>query len=268
MATSLTPDDIAADAPDELSGLTQLLELLRAQTGHGFQSYKPSMLLRRIHRRMSVKNLDGFDAYVALLRADPVETKALARDMLISVTSFFRDGEAWTALDEAVITKLVADREAGAPIRVWVPACATGEEAYSIAMLLVERAEAAGKQFELKIFASDLLDDNLNAAREGVYPGAAVDLLPPSRVRRFFEKLDGSYQVRRELRDLIVFARQDLLCDPPFSRMDLITCRNLLIYIKPEVQRAAVALFHFALREGGRLLLGNARRPMRQAETA
>ena len=236
----------------------QLLALLRAHSGQDFRSYKPATLLRRINRRMSLKGLPELGGYLDLLRSDPGELQALVRDLLINVTSFFRDAEAWAALDEIVIAQLVADREDGASIRVWVPACSTGEEAYSIAMLLTECAEAAHKQFDLKVFASDLLEDNLNAARAGVYPGASVETLPAKRIRRFFERLDGSYQIRRTLRDLVVFARQDLLREPPFSRMDLITCRNMLIYIEPEAQRRAVALFHFALREGGRLFLGSA----------
>lgn len=252
------PDGLATFATDKRPELEQLLGLLRARSGQEFQSYKPATLLRRINRRMSLKHVEKLDEYIELLRADPGEIQTLTRDLLISVTSFFRDAEAWASLDETAITQLVADRETGASIRVWVPACATGEEAYSVAMLLTERAEAARKQFDLKVFASDVLDDNLNAARAGVYPGSSVEMLSQERIRRFFEKLDGSYQVKKALRDLVVFARQDLLRDPPFSRMDLITCRNMLIYIKPEAQRRALRLFHFALREGGRLLLGSA----------
>ncbi len=251
-------------APDGLmtrnrqTGIDQLVGLLRIHSGREFRSYKPTTLLRRINRRMSLKGLEELDAYLDLLRVEPNEVQALVRDLLISVTSFFRDSEAWATLDESVITQIVADRETGGPVRVWVPACATGEEAYSVAMLLIERAEATHKQLDVKIFASDLLDDNLNTARAGVYPGASVEMLPPERIRQFFEKLDGSYQIRKKLRDLVVFARQDLLRDPPFSRMDLITCRNMLIYIEPEAQRRAMTLFHFALREGGRLFLGSA----------
>ncbi|MEO9190719.1 MAG: CheR family methyltransferase, partial [Acetobacteraceae bacterium] len=218
----------------------------------------PSMLLRRINRRMSLGNIEELGIYVDLLRSDPDEIRALVRDMLISVTGFFRDDEAWSAFEEMVITPLVPERETGAPIRAWVPACATGEEAYSLAMLLIERAEAADKHFDLKIFASDPQDVNLNTARDGVYPASSVEMLPPERIRRFFEKLDGAYRVRNELRDLVVFARQDVLRDPPFSRMDLITCRNMLIYIEPDAQTRVIALFHFALRQGGHLFLGSA----------
>ena len=252
------PDGLSSSPSADQPGLDHVLGVLRAYSGQEFSSYKQGTLLRRINRRMSLKGLKELGEYLDLLRAAPDELQGLLRDLLISVTSFFRDAEAWATLDEAVITQLVADRESGAAIRVWVPACATGEEAYSIAMLLTERAEAAHKQFDLKIFASDLLDDNLNAARAGVYPGSGVEMLSSERIRRFFEKLDGSYQVRKALRDIVVFARQDLLRDPPFPRMDLISCRNLLIYIEPEAQRRVLALLHFALREGGRLFLGSA----------
>jgi two-component system CheB/CheR fusion protein len=252
------PDGLGTLPGSKQPGLESLFGLLRAHSGHDFHVYKPATLRRRINRRMSLASLSSLDEYIARLRSDPVEVKALVRDLLISVTSFFRDEDAWTALDDIVISQLVADRAAGASIRVWVPACATGEEAYSVAMLLQERAEAAHKQFDLKIFASDIQDDNLNVARAGVYPSASVETMAPERYLRFFDRLDGSYQVRKSLRDLVVFARQNLLHDPPFSRMDLITCRNMLIYVDPDAQKRALALFHFALREGGRLFLGSA----------
>ena len=252
------PNGLANFATDKRPEFEQVLGLLRARAGHEFNNYKAATLLRRIHRRMSLKHLEKLGDYIEMLRADPAEVQILVRDLLISVTSFFRDAEAWETLDASAIAQMVADRQTGASIRVWVPACATGEEAYSIAMLLTERAEAARKQFELKVFASDVLDDNLNVARAGVYPGSSVEMVAPERIRRFFDRLDGSYQVKKALRDLVVFARQDVLRDPPFSRMDLITCRNMLIYIKPETQRRALSLFHFALREGGQLMLGSA----------
>lgn len=249
-----------ADAPaaDDGQQIERILKLVRAQSGLDFRSYKPSTLIRRIKRRMSLKDMEEIDEYLDLLRDQPDEVRTLVSDLLITVTSFFRDADAWAILDERVIMQMVADRETGAVIRVWVPACATGEEAYSVAMLFIERAEAAHKRFDLKIFASDILDSNLNVARAGVFPGSSVELLPTSRMQRFFEKLGGSYQVTKGIRDLLVFARHDLLHTPPFSRMDLITCRNMLIYVEPEAQRRIMALFHFALSDGGRLFLGSA----------
>ena len=252
------PDGLSEAPAEGQPELEQVLAVLRAHSRQELRGYKAATLMRRINRRMSLRGFHRLADYLGLLRAEPSEIEALVRDMLISVTSFFRDTEAWAALAEAVVAPLVADRETGSVIRVWVPACATGEEAYSIAMLLIEHAEAAGKQFDLKVFASDLMAHNLNAARSGFYPGSSVEMLPAERIRRFFDKLDGSYQVRGSLRELVVFAKQDLLREPPFSRMDLITCRNMLIYIEPEAQRRAIALFHFALREGGRLFLGSA----------
>ena len=252
------PGEILASASAERQEMAQLLSLVRAQAGLDFRNYKQATIMRRIGRRMSLKDVNDLGTYVDLLRTEPDEIQALAKDLLINVTSFFRDAEAWAALDETVIAQMVADRTTGDPLRVWVSACATGEEAYSIAMLLTERAEAAHKHFDLKIFASDVLVDNLTVARAGVFPGSSVEVLAPERVRRFFEKLDGSYQVVKSLRELIVFAKHDILRDPPFSRMDLITCRNMLIYVEPEAQRRAMTLFHFALRDGGRLFLGSA----------
>ncbi|WP_158932987.1 chemotaxis protein CheB [Acidisphaera sp. S103] len=252
------PDGLAVVRGDKQPRLERLFGLLRAHSGFDFHIYKSATLLRRINRRMSLMGVGNLEDYIDRLRPDLGEVKALVRDLLISVTSFFRDADAWRTLDDIVISQMVADRETGASIRVWVPGCSTGEEAYSVAMLLQERAEAAHKQFDLKIFASDIQDDNLNAARAGVYPGSSVESLPTERIMRFFERLDGSYQVRKSLRDLVVFARQNLFHDPPFSRMDLITCRNMLIYVEPEGQKRALTLFHFSLREGGRLFLGSA----------
>lgn len=252
------PERVAQVPEGDDSTLQQLLSALRYGAGQDFRHYKPGTVLRRIHRRMSLSGASDLSHYLAHVRADAGECAALVKDLLIGVTSFFRDPEAWAAIDETVVAQLVASRETGATIRVWVPGCSTGEEAYSIAMLLAERAEAAQKHFDIKIFASDVLGSNLDTGRAGVYPAASVEALSAERIRRFFTKLDSSYQVKRELRDMVVFARHDLLRDPPFSRMDLVTCRNLLIYIEPESQRRIVALLHFALRENGWLFLGNA----------
>ena len=223
-----------------------------------FGGYKRSTLLRRIHRRMGLNDLETLADYAERLRANPAEIKALTRDLMISVTGFFRDPKAWEALDATVLAPLVAERKTGAEMRFWVPACASGEEAYSLAMLALERAEAACKQFDVKIFATDPQEDNLRAAREGIYPAATAETISPERLRRFFNTLDNSYQIKKELRERVVFAQHNLLSDPPFSRLDLISCRNLLIYLDGQAQGRILALFHFALREGGALFLGNA----------
>ena len=238
--------------------IDQVLEVIRARNVHDFGSYKRNTLRRRIHRRMGLRNITALADYVDDLRTKPEEVAILVADLMISVTGFFRDPEAWKTLGDLVVAPLVADRASGGSVRVWVPACATGEEAYSVAMLITEHAEAVGKRFDLKVFATDAQEDNLRKARDGIYPAAALADFPPARIRRFFEKLDGSYQVSKELRDMVVFAAQNLLRDPPFSRLDLVSCRNFLIYLEPEAQQRIIAQCHFALRPDGHLFLGNA----------
>ena len=250
--------EVTDKAPDGQFELDPVLALLRLRSNEDFRGYKLGPLQRRIHRRMGLANVATLADYTEQLRTRPEEVDALIKDLTISVTGFFRDAEAWQALDETVITSLVASRNEGAELRFWVPASATGEEAYSLAMLAVERAEAARKQFQIKIFATDRAEDTLKRARDGVYVGAAVAGVPPRRLRRFFDNIDSSYRIKKMLRDLVVFASHNVVADPPFSRLDLITCRNLLIYLAPEAQERATALFHFALREGGHLFLGNA----------
>ncbi len=245
-------------SPSGGGSIDPVLALLRNRAGHDFRLYKRSTLTRRIHRRMGLCNLHTIADYVGFLRSQSGELETLARDLMINVTTFFRDPEAWTTLDETVLAPLVAERDSGAALRLWVPACATGEEAYTLAMLLVDGAEAAGKRFDIKLFATDSREDNLEAARAGVYAEGAVTTIPPQLLQRHFDKLDGTYRVREELRDMVVFASHNLLRDPPFSQMDLVSCRNLLIYLDPVAQKRALALMHFALREGGHLFLGNA----------
>ncbi len=246
------------DSPPHDSLIDPVLALLRSRAGQDFRQYKRNTLTRRIHRRMGLSNLHTIAEYVEYLRTHSEEIEILIKDLMINVTEFYRDTEAWTTLDETVLAPLINERDNGAPMRFWVPACATGEEAYSLAMLLVDRAEAADKQFDIKLFATDGRDDNLNIARAGTYSEGAVAMIPPHLLHRFFDKSDGTYQVKKELRDLVVFASHNLLRDPPFSKIDLVSCRNLMIYLDPMAQKRAVALMHFALREGGHLLLGNA----------
>lgn len=251
------PAEIEATSPDDQATFSDVLDLLLARK-HDFSGYKPSTLGRRVHRRLGLRNIETLEAYIDDLRTNPDEVTALVDDLLISVTGFFRDPEAWKALSDLVVAPWVAERETGASIRVWAPACSTGEEAYSLAMLVTERAEAAGKRFKLKVFATDAQEGNLRKARAGIYPAAAMAGFPPDRLQRFFQKLDGSFQVNKELREMIVFASHDLLRDPPYSRLDLVTCRNVLIYLEPDSQQKIIALCHFALRRGGHLFLGTA----------
>lgn len=238
--------------------LDTILTVLRNRAHYDFHGYKAATLLRRIRRRMGLKHLDTLFDYAQVLHDDPAEAEALVRDLLISVTAFFRDRQAWEELDEAVIEPLVREAESGAPMRVWVPACSTGEEAYSIAMLLLDRAEAAGKEIDLAVFATDTAPHVLSRARTGRFPASLAEDMPRERLVRHFDKRDDYYQAKKRLRDTITFAPQRLLHDPPFSRMDLVSCRNLLIYLESATQQKAIALLHFALREGGYLFLGTA----------
>ncbi|WP_299436605.1 chemotaxis protein CheB [uncultured Rhodospira sp.] len=237
--------------------LDQILATVRATTGQEFRCYKDATVGRRIHRRMGLKGARTIDDYLVLVREDPREATALSRDLLINVTSFFRDPEAWEALRETVIAPLVTRQDTDRPIRAWVPGCATGEEAYSLAMLLIEEVEAARVAISVRVFATDASEDALAIGREGVYPASVVEALPERRVQRFFTREDDTFRVRPTLRDAVTFAPQNLLCDPPFSRMDLVTCRNVLIYLKPEIQRKLIGLFQFALNDGGALFLGS-----------
>ncbi|MDF0700424.1 PAS domain S-box protein [Rhizobium sp. MC63] len=252
---------VEADLPPSINGeatVEQVLEFLRTRAGHDFGSYKRSTQHRRIYRRQGLRNIGTIGEYIDELRTNPEEVQTLVADLMINVTGFFRDAEAWQVLAAQVIKPLIAERQNGASIRVWVPACSTGEEAYSIAMLVTELAEAAGKRFDLKVFATDAQEANLRKARDGVYPAAAMTGLLAEHLRRFFEKLDGCYQVTKELRDMVVFAQQNLLRDPPFSRLDIVSCRNVLIYLEPAAQQKIIALCHFSLTQGGHLFLGNA----------
>lgn len=237
--------------------LREILAILRTRTRQDFSGYKKPTLLRRIQRRMGVTRLVSMAEYARALRQSPAEVRALADDLLIHVTGFFRDPEAWESLRSQVVVPLVAAREPGASVRAWVTACSSGEEAYSLAMLLVEEAERASKSLDIKVFATDLADRALAHARAGVYPGGIESEIPPERLARFFTREDEVYHVRPELRERVVFAPQNILQDPPFSRLDIATCRNLLIYLEPEVQQRVLTLLHFGLREGGALFLGS-----------
>lgn len=249
--------DLSAGGSAEDGSIDPVLTLLRTSAGHDFGLYKRSTLTRRIHRRMGLCNLRHIKDYVGFLLSQPGELETLARDLMINVTRFFRDAEAWATLDTTVLAPLVAARDCGSALRLWVPACATGEEAYTLAMLLLDRAEAAGKRFDIKLFATDSRDDNLEMARAGLYSEGAVTAIPMRLLERHFDKHGENFRVKEDLREMVVFAAHNLLRDPPFSQIDLVSCRNLLIYLDPEAQRRALALMHFALRQGGTLMLGN-----------
>lgn len=240
----------------DLAALRDLLVVLRSRTGHDFSQYKRPTLLRRIGRRMQVTGTTTLSTYLALLRSRTDEGPALLRDLLISVTNFFRDPPAWRAL-ELVIPQLFRGKADGDVVRAWVVGCATGEEAYSLAMLLYEHASTLENQPGIQIFATDIDEQAIASARGGLYPETIAVDVPAERLKRFFTTEPGHYRVRKELRDIILFATHNVLRDPPFSRLDLITCRNLLIYIDRAMQEQILQLFHFTLQPAGCLLLGN-----------
>jgi diguanylate cyclase (GGDEF)-like protein len=246
-----TPSPMVGPGPFD-----RILATVRAATGNEFRCYKDATVGRRIYRRMSLKRQRTLDEYQTLLRDDPREAAELARDLLIHVTSFFRDPLAWEDLRTAAIRPLVTGLGQDHPIRAWVPGCATGEEAYSLTMLLIEEADAAGVPISIRVFATDASEDALMIARKGAYPASVVETLSNERIQRFFTRDDDTYRVRSILRDAVTFAPQNLLQDPPFSHMDIVSCRNVLIYLKPEIQQKLLALFHFSLRDGGTLFLG------------
>lgn len=250
------PETIPASSA---TGLDDVITILHTNGGHDFRQYKRATLSRRIHRRMGLSHIEQLADYMALLQSDAEEVMALGKDLMINVTAFFRDPEAWDALKREVISPMVDKAVREQSIRVWVPACSTGEEAYSIAMLLIEHGEASNKALNVKIFATDAAEHHLGAARKGTFPGSMVESLSPERLARFFDKIDDSYyRIKAHVRETVLFAPQDLLHDPPYSRMDLVSCRNLLIYLQPPAQDKVLSLAHFALREGGYLFLGNA----------
>ncbi len=240
--------------------LFEIIDLLRTKTSHDFTLYKQGTLQRRIERRMAMAALetDDMDRYLEVLRNDGEELDRLAKDILINVTSFFRDPKVFDLLAEKIIPELVGRHPADQPLRIWVAGCSTGEETYSLAMLFREQIALTKRNIKLQIFASDVDPDAITKAREGLYPQTIEADVSPARLARFFSKEDHRYRVSPELRSVVVFTVQDVLGDPPFSRLDLVSCRNLLIYLLPEAQARVISLFHFALRDGGLLLLGGA----------
>ncbi len=257
-ALGLPPRNTAVLAPKSESALKKIIILLRGQTSHDFSRYKPSTLHRRIDRRMAIHHIDAVESYVKYLQQTPAEVEALFRDLLIGVTSFFRDPEAFKVVEEQIIPKLFAGKRADAVIRVWVPGCATGEEAYALAILLAERQEAMKQSFKVQLFATDIDRQAIAVARAGRYPAGVAADLTPGRLARFFTlEPDGSaYRINRGLRDLLIFSEQNVIKDPPFTKLDLISCRNLLIYLDGDLQKKLIPLFHQALNPDGYLFLG------------
>lgn len=254
------PDDnerpLRADL--EVDALRKILTLLRIRTGHDFSHYKRPTLLRRIARRMIVHDVADIPGYLGFLHENPDELQSFLQDLLISVTNFFRDRAVFHELEHEIIPRLFRGKEAGDPVRVWVAACATGEEAYSIAMLLSEYAEnASNPPRTIQVFASDIDEKAITIARNGYYDDTIVADVSPERLDRFFVKEEDHYRVKKSLRENVLFAQHNLLRDPPFSKLDLISCRNLLIYLNRNTQESVFEIFHFALQNEGFLLLGS-----------
>ncbi len=247
-------------APVEIKGLDELrdiLTLIRVKTGHDFSHYKQATLMRRIARHLQIHNLTDIRDYLALLREKPEDMHLLVKNLLINVTNFFRDPEAFEALEKEVIPGLFAGKSADDTVRVWSVGCASGEEAYSLAILLSEYALTLNDPPKVQVFATDVDDDAIAEARDHRYPDTIGADVSPERLRHFFVKEGSNYRVRNDLREIVLFAPHNVLRDPPFSRLDLITCRNMLIYLNRETQDKVLQIFHFALAPDGYLFLGN-----------
>jgi two-component system, chemotaxis family, CheB/CheR fusion protein len=251
------PGPVAGAHGLDSAPLDSVFSIVYERTGRDFSHYKSSTVLRRINRRMAACHILNVAEYAHRLRKDEAEVSALCQDMLISVTSFFRDPQAFEVLAEEVVPKLLEGRSADAVLRVWVPACGTGEEAYSIAILLVEAMEKRQRYIDVQIFATDLYDRAIEVARAGTYPDTIAEDVSPDRLAKFFIKEDSRYTVKKTIRERIVFAAHDLVRDPPFSKTNLISCRNVLIYMDVVLQRGLLRLFHYSLNENGFLFLGS-----------
>jgi two-component system CheB/CheR fusion protein len=242
---------------DSLSGINQIMLQIRNSTGHDFSLYKKSTIGRRIERRMAQHNIEDMAVYTRFLKQDPAEVHALFKDLLINVTSFFRDAEAFVILKQDILPALLADKPDDYVFRVWVAGCASGEEAYSIAIVLRELMDEAHKDFKVQMYATDLDDDAINSARSGRYPAGITQDVSPERLQRYFTKDDGGYKIKKHIREMVVFAVQSVIKDPPFTKLDLLSCRNLMIYLEPEQQARLIPNFHYALKPGGVLFLSN-----------
>jgi two-component system, chemotaxis family, CheB/CheR fusion protein len=240
------------------SSLKSIFTLLRAKTEVDFSQYRKTTVRRRIQRRLVVHRLDNLDDYLTFLKRNPDEIDALYKEMLIHVTGFFREPETFDVLQTIVLPKLLEERAPNDPIRIWLPGCSTGEEAYSLAIIVTEFVDSRPESPGIQIFATDVSDRVLEIARKGTFHQRIESDLSKERLRRFFSKVERGYQINKQIRDLCVFARQNVLRDPPFSRLDLISCRNVLIYFESAAQRKLIPFFHYALKPGGFLLLGGA----------
>jgi two-component system, chemotaxis family, CheB/CheR fusion protein len=234
----------------------QILTVLRIRRGVDFTYYKQSTLKRRIIRRMALSSIEKPADYLGFLRENKAEQDALYNDMLISVTDFFRDTQSFDVLCKDIFTALLNKKSVTDPFRIWVAGCATGEEAYSMAMCLQEQLGDKAAAMKIQIFATDISETAIAKARTGIYRTTELSGVSTSRLHQFFTKTDGSYQVNKTIRDMCVFAHHNLLKDPPFSKIDVVSCRNVMIYLEPVLQKRALTTFHYSLNEDGYLMLG------------
>jgi len=256
MAKMLVAADTEKRPKDQKQGLREVLTQLRIHTGHDFTNYKRPTLHRRIERRINVRNVPDLAAYAALLRENPGETTALLKDLLISVTNFFRDKQGFDVIEREVLPSLLKNKTSRDQLRIWVAGCATGEEAYSLAMLCAEKTANVVDAPKIQIFATDIDDTAIAQAREALYSINDAADISAERLRRFFDKEGDMYRIRREVREMVLFANHNLIKDPPFSHIDLVSCRNVLIYLNRSAQERVMETFHFSLNQGGVLFLG------------
>ncbi|MDW7669017.1 MAG: CheR family methyltransferase [Bacillota bacterium] len=257
-ASLIADNSVDTNLLDKENLLKKIFLLIRNKTGHDFSKYKLSMIKRRIERRLAVNKIENMDEYIKFLQHTSAEIEVLISDLLIGVTSFFRDKEAFAKLEEEIIPKLLKDRPANSTIRIWCAGCSTGEEAYSIAILFNEHIEKLKRRYNVQIFATDIDQKAVAVARSGIYPSSIIEDLTPERIERFFvlEPGNSSYRIRKSIKEMLIFSEQSIIKDPPFSKLDLISCRNLMIYLDNEVQEKLIPLFHYALRPNGILFLG------------
>ncbi len=254
-ARSFVPHTVIPTAPRAAGGISRILMQLRTITGHDFSLYKKSTIGRRIERRMWQHNIDDTEVYARYLKENPAEIQILFKELLINVTSFFRDAEAFAVLQKDILSQLCKDKPDNYLFRVWVAGCATGEEAYSIAILLRELMAQTHQEFKVLIYSTDLADEAIAIARAGLYPPNIAQDVTPERLLRFFVKEEAGYRVKKEIREMVVFAIQNVIKDPPFTKLDLLSCRNLMIYLEPELQDRLIQAFHYALKPDGVLFL-------------
>src|SRR5262249_21732535 len=246
------------DSETQRNGYQSIYRILQNQVGHDFSGYKEKSFQRRVRHRMQVLQMSSLTQYIAKLRENPDEVTLLFRDLLIGVTNFFRDPGAFELLEKTVIPAIFEGKGASDTVRIWVPGCATGEEVYSIAILLREHLDTLRVTPKVQIFATDIDDHALVVARTGRYPEPLLEYVSKPRLQRFFSGDDVSYAINKNIRDMCIFSAHSVIKDPPFSRIDLVSCRNLLIYFGADFQARVIPVFHFALRPRGYLFLGTA----------